>query len=135
MAAAVGINGGTRPAAITGSWVALRIAMNGLLAGGKLKKDPLNGSVAAISCGIVRGHPVLDLDYEEDSSAETDANFVMTGDGAVIEIQATAEANPFSRHQLNEMLDLNYLNLLLQIYHMYFFFQNRIISHMHAIYF
>ncbi len=99
-------DGGTRTAAITGSWVALRIAMNGLLAGGKLKKDPLNRSVAAISCGIVRGHPVLDLDYEEDSSAETDANFVMTGSGGIVEIQATAEAKPFERDEFAAMLAL-----------------------------
>ncbi len=99
-------DGGTRTAAITGSWVALRIAMNGLLAGGKLKKDPLNGSVAAISCGIVRGHPVLDLDYEEDSSAETDANFVITGSGGIVEIQATAEAEPFERDEFAAMLAL-----------------------------
>ncbi|MEE2970419.1 MAG: ribonuclease PH [Pseudomonadota bacterium] len=99
-------DGGTRTAAITGSWVALRIAMNGLLASGKLKKDPLNGSVAAISCGIVRGHPVLDLDYEEDSSAETDANFVMTGSGGIVEIQATAEAEPFERDEFAAMLAL-----------------------------
>ena len=99
-------DGGTRTAAITGSWVALRIAMNGLLAGGKLKKDPLNGSVAAISCGIVGGHPVLDLDYEEDSSAETDANFVMTGSGGIVEIQATAEAEPFERDEFAAMLAL-----------------------------
>ncbi len=99
-------DGGTRTAAITGSWVALRIAMNGLLAGGKLKKDPLNGSVAAISCGIVEGHPVLDLDYEEDSSAETDANFVMTGSGGIVEIQATAEAEPFERDEFAAMLAL-----------------------------
>lgn len=99
-------DGGTRTAAITGSWVALRIAMNGLLAGGKLMKDPLNGSVAAISCGIVGGHPVLDLDYEEDSSAETDANFVMTGSGGIVEIQATAEAEPFERDEFAAMLAL-----------------------------
>ncbi len=99
-------DGGTRTAAITGSWVALRIAMNGLLAGGKLKKDPLNGSVAAISCGIVGGHPVLDLDYEEDGSAETDANFVMTGSGGIVEIQATAEAEPFERDEFAAMLAL-----------------------------
>ena len=99
-------DGGTRTAAITGSWVALRIAMNGLLAGGKLKKDPLNGSVAAISCGIVRGHPVLDLDYEEDSSAEPAANFVMTGSGGIVENQATAEAEPFERDEFAAMLAL-----------------------------
>jgi ribonuclease PH len=99
-------DGGTRTAAITGSWVALRIAIDGLLAGGKLKKDPLTGSVAAISCGIVGRHPVLDLDYEEDSSAETDANFVMTGSGGIVEIQATAEAEPFERDEFAAMLSL-----------------------------
>lgn len=99
-------DGGTRTASITGSWVALRIAVNGLLASGKLKNDPLTGSVAAISCGIVAGNPVLDLDYEEDSSADTDANFVLTGDGGIVEIQATAEANPFDRDEFAAMLSL-----------------------------
>lgn len=99
-------DGGTRTAAITGSWVALRIAIDGLLAGGKLKKDPLTGSVAAISCGIVGATPVLDLDYEEDSSAETDANFVMTGTGGIVEIQATAEEEPFEKDQFAAMLVL-----------------------------
>ncbi len=99
-------DGGTRTAAITGSWVALRIAVNGLLATGSLKKDPLTGSVAAISCGIVGGTPVLDIDYEEDSSAETDANFVITGTGGIVEIQATAEAAPFERDEFSAMLAL-----------------------------
>jgi ribonuclease PH len=99
-------DGGTRTAAITGSWVALRIAIDGLLAAGKLKKDPLSGSVAAISCGIVGATPVLDLDYEEDSSAETDANFVMTGGGGIVEIQATAEQEPFEKDQFAAMLAL-----------------------------
>jgi ribonuclease PH len=99
-------DGGTRTAAITGSWVALRIAVNGLLTGGDLKKDPLTGSVAAISCGIVGGTPVLDIDYEEDSSADTDANFVITGAGGIVEIQATAEAAPFERDEFAAMLAL-----------------------------
>ncbi|NQU72993.1 MAG: ribonuclease PH [Rhodospirillales bacterium] len=99
-------DGGTRTAAITGSWVALRIAVNGLLASGSLKKDPLTGSVAAISCGIVGGTPVLDIDYEEDSSADTDANFVITGTGGIVEIQATAEAAPFERDEFAAMLAL-----------------------------
>lgn len=99
-------DGGTRTAAITGSWVALRIAVNGLLTGGSLKKDPLTGSVAAISCGIVGGNPVLDLDYVEDSSADTDANFVITGSGGIVEIQATAEAEPFERDEFSAMLAL-----------------------------
>jgi ribonuclease PH len=99
-------DGGTRTAAITGSWVALRIAINGLLTRGDLKRDPMAGSVAAISCGIVGGTPVLDLDYDEDSSADTDANFVMTGDGGIVEIQATAEAEPFARENFAAMLTL-----------------------------
>jgi len=99
-------DGGTRTAAITGSWIALRIAIDGLLTAGKLKKDPLSGSVAAISCGIVGATPVLDLDYEEDSSAETDANFVMTGTGGIVEIQATAEQEPFEKDQFAAMLAL-----------------------------
>jgi ribonuclease PH len=99
-------DGGTRTASITGSWVALRIAVSGLLAGGKLKNDPLTGSVAAISCGIVGGTAVLDLDYEEDSSADTDANFVLTGAGGIVEIQATAEAEPFERDEFAAMLAL-----------------------------
>ncbi len=99
-------DGGTRTAAITGSWVALRIAIDGLLAAGKLKKDPMTGSVAAISCGIVAATPVLDLDYIEDSSAEADANFVLTGAGGIVEIQATAEKDPFEKDQFAAMLAL-----------------------------
>lgn len=87
-------DGGTRTAAITGSWVALRIAVNGLLASGLLENDPVIGQVAAVSCGIVDGTGLLDLQYSEDYRAEMDANFVMTPAGGVIEVQATAEDKP-----------------------------------------
>jgi len=87
-------DGGTRTAAITGSWVALRIAVNKLLADGLLDEDPIIGQVAAISCGLVDGQALLDLEYTEDSRAQMDANFVMTPDGGIIEIQATAEDKP-----------------------------------------
>jgi len=87
-------DGGTRTAAITGSWVALRIAINRLLADGILQEDPLFGQIAAISCGIVEGENLLDLEYSEDSRAQMDANFVMTPAGGIIEIQATAEDKP-----------------------------------------
>ena len=100
-------DGGTRTASITGAWVALRIAVDGLMSSGGLSKDPMRGSVAAVSCGIVGGTPVLDLDYEEDSTADTDANFVMTGDGGIVEIQATAEAAPFDRDLFTAMLSLS----------------------------
>ncbi|MBT4711754.1 MAG: ribonuclease PH, partial [Alphaproteobacteria bacterium] len=99
-------DGGTRTAAITGGYVALHMALAGMVSDKTLTAIPLIGQVAAISCGIVGGDAVLDLDYVEDSGADVDANFVMTGDGAVIEIQATAEADPFQRTQLTEMLDL-----------------------------
>jgi len=99
-------DGGTRTAAITGGYVALHMAFAGLVANKKLTAIPLIAQVAAISCGIVGGEAVLDLDYVEDSGADVDANFVMSGDGALIEVQATAEADPFQRAQLNEMLDL-----------------------------
>ena len=84
-------DGGTRTAAISGSWVALRIAVDKLLASGALTQDPIIQKVAAISCGIYEGTPVLDLDYAEDSNAETDANLILTGDGKFAEVQATAE--------------------------------------------
>ena len=87
-------DGGTRTAAITGSWVALRIAVNKLLAENLLEADPIHGQVAAVSCGFVTGQGLLDLQYSEDSQAEMDANFVMTPDGGVIEVQATAEDKP-----------------------------------------
>ena len=99
-------DGGTRTAAITGAWVALRIAINRLIADGQLSADPLRGSVAAVSCGLVAGTPVLDLDYAEDSTADADANFVLTGDGGIVEIQGTAETNPFSRRHFDAMLGL-----------------------------
>jgi len=99
-------DGGTRTAAITGAWVALRNAVNQLQASGKLSKDPLYESVAAVSCGIFEGAPVLDLDYDEDSNAQADANFVMTGSGGIVEVQATAETESFDRERFTAMLDL-----------------------------
>ena len=99
-------DGGTRCAAITGGFVALRLATDRLLANGGLERDPLTGSVAAISCGVVDGEALCDLDYEEDSRAEMDANIVMTGDGGLVEVQATAERTPVSRASLDELLGL-----------------------------
>lgn len=99
-------DGGTRCASITGGWVALRLAVNKLLKAGDLKNDPLPTHVAAVSCGIYGGQTVLDLDYAEDSAAGTDANFVMTGNGGLIEVQASAEGAAFSRDELTKLLDL-----------------------------
>lgn len=99
-------DGGTRCASITGGWVALRLAVNKLLKDGVIKSDPLTGHVAAVSCGIYGGQPVLDLDYAEDSVAGTDANFVMTGTGGLIEIQGSAEGATFSRAEFNALMDL-----------------------------
>ena len=99
-------DGGTRTAAITGSWVALRIAIDGLIADKRVKSDPLTGSIAAVSCGIYEGEAVLDLDYDEDSNAQADANFVMTGAGGIVEIQGTAETEPFSRDAFADMMRL-----------------------------
>jgi ribonuclease PH len=99
-------DGGTRCASITGGYVALRLAVSKLLADGALKRDPLTGSVAAISCGVVGGELLCDLDYSEDSTAEVDANVVMTGDGGLIEVQATAERTPVSRASLDSLLSL-----------------------------
>ena len=99
-------DGGTRTAAITGSYVALYQALAKFVAAGLLEKLPLNDSVAAVSCGIVEGTPVLDLDYAEDSTAETDANFVLTGSGGIVEIQATAEGAPFDEASFTRMLAL-----------------------------
>ena len=99
-------DGGTRCASITGGYVALALACGRLVEEGKLKASPLTQSVAAISCGIVDGEPMLDLDYPEDSSAEVDANVVMTGDGGLVEVQATAERTPLSRAHLDELLAL-----------------------------
>ncbi|WGI22063.1 ribonuclease PH [Amylibacter sp. IMCC11727] len=99
-------DGGTRCASITGGWVALRLAVNKLLKAGDIKEDPLTDHVAAISCGIYAGQPVLDLDYAEDSEAGTDANFVMTGNKGLIEIQGSAEGATFSRDEFNQLMDL-----------------------------
>jgi ribonuclease PH len=101
-------DGGTRTAAITGAWVALHDAVKWMEARGMLSgsKQPLKDHVAAISCGIVQGQPVIDLDYLEDSSAQTDANFVMTGRGGIVEVQGTAEGEPFSEAELMAMLAL-----------------------------
>ena len=99
-------DGGTRCASITGGFVALALAVARLQEEGKLAGSPLTGTVAAVSCGVVEGNALLDLDYAEDSSAEVDANVVMTGDGGLIEVQATAERTPLSRASLDELLAL-----------------------------
>jgi ribonuclease PH len=99
-------DGGTRCAAITGGYVALELALRGLVSRGELERVPLTQSVAAVSCGVVEGTALLDLDYGEDSSAEVDANVVMTGDGGLVEVQATAERTPLSRASLDELLAL-----------------------------
>jgi len=99
-------DGGTRCASITGAYVALALACTRLRAEGKLESSPLTGSVAAVSCGMVDGTALLDLDYSEDSTAEVDANVVMTGEGGLIEVQATAERTPLSRAHLDELLAL-----------------------------
>lgn len=99
-------DGGTRTAAITGGYVALAEAINWMAARDLTKGKVLKDHVAAISCGIYRGAPVLDLDYDEDSEAETDANFVMTGAGSFVEIQGTAEGEPFSRAELEKLMEL-----------------------------
>ena len=99
-------DGGTRCASITGGFVALALACARIQSEGRLGASPLTGSVAAISCGMVGGLPLLDLDYPEDSSAEVDANVVMTGEGGLIEVQATAERTPLSRTSLDDLLAL-----------------------------
>jgi len=99
-------DGGTRCAAITGGYVALQLALAGLIENGSLDRLPLNQSVAAISVGVVHGRALCDLDYSEDSTAEVDANVVMTGDGGLVEVQATAERTPLSRASLDELLSL-----------------------------
>jgi ribonuclease PH len=99
-------DGGTRCASITGGMVALRLACEKLVAAGELERLPLTGSVAAVSCGIVGGMPLLDLDYGEDSTAEVDANVVITGEGGLVEVQATAERTPLSRTHLDNLLGL-----------------------------
>ena len=99
-------DGGTRTAAITGAWVALRLAVSGLLKSGALTVDPLVGQVAAVSCGIFKDTPVLDLDYDEDSDAEADSNFVLTNDGCIVEIQATGEKRGFSVEEFDALFGL-----------------------------
>ncbi|MCG2633945.1 MAG: ribonuclease PH [Gammaproteobacteria bacterium] len=99
-------DGGTRTASITGAYVALADAVAGLAKRNKLKRDPLHGMVAAVSCGIYNGEPVLDLDYAEDSSAETDMNFVINDGGHFIEIQGTAEGHAFRIEEMNRMVEL-----------------------------
>lgn len=99
-------DGGTRTASITGAYVAMVDAVNKILADGTLKKNPIHGEIAAVSVGIYAGEPVLDLDYPEDSNAETDMNVVMNGAGHFIEVQGTAEGHAFRRDEMNGMLDL-----------------------------
>jgi ribonuclease PH len=99
-------DGGTRCAAITGGWVALRLAVNQLLNNNIIKSDPIIDHVAAISCGIYAGTPIIDLDYREDSDAGVDANFVMSSDMRLIEIQGSAEGSRFTRDELNKLIDL-----------------------------
>ena len=99
-------DGGTRCASITGAYVALADAVNWMISKGLIEKSPLKDSVSAISVGMSEGQPVLDLDYVEDSSSDTDMNVVMTGSGAFVEIQGTAEGDPFTRDDLNRLLDL-----------------------------
>lgn len=99
-------DGGTRTASITGAWVALRQACDWAVSQGIIKTSPITDRVAAISCGLVAGAPALDLDYDEDSTAQADANFVITGKGGLVEIQATAEGDPFSDDQFAALLSL-----------------------------
>jgi len=99
-------DGGTRCASITGGWVALRLAVNALIKAGDVTSDPLISPVAAVSCGIYAGQAVLDLDYPEDSEAGVDGNFIMRGDGQLIEVQMSAEGSTFSRDQMTQLLDL-----------------------------
>ena len=99
-------DGGTRCASISGGWVALKLAVNKLLKEGTIRTDPLISPIAAISCGIYAGQPILDLDYAEDSEAGVDGNFIMMGTGSMIETQISAEGSTYSRSQLNELIDL-----------------------------
>lgn len=99
-------DGGTRTAAISGAWVALRLAVDKLIAQGKLTGDPITQQVAAVSCGIYQGNPVLDLDYDEDSAADADANFVLLADGKIAEAQATAEGATYDEEGLLRLLRL-----------------------------
>ena len=99
-------DGGTRTASITGAWIALRDCVQWMLQRSILRESPLKDHVAAVSCGIVAGDAVIDLDYAEDSTAETDANFVMTGSGGLVEVQGSAEGSPFSEAELLRMMAL-----------------------------
>lgn len=99
-------DGGTRCASITGGWIALRLAVNKLMKAGDVISDPLADPVAAVSCGIYAGQPVLDLDYPEDSEAGVDGNFIMTGSRRLIEVQMSAEGSTYSREQMNQLMDL-----------------------------
>ena len=99
-------DGGTRTASVTGAWVALRLACDRLLLDGLITKQPIIDQVAAISCGVFSDEPVLDLDYEEDRNAEIDANFILSAERGIVEIQATGEERPYTREELNIMLDL-----------------------------
>jgi ribonuclease PH len=99
-------DGGTRTAAISGAWIALRLAVNTLMAKGKIKEDPITGRIAAVSCGVYKGTPVLDLDYIEDSNADADANFVLIEGGKIAEAQATAEGAPYDEEALLRLLRL-----------------------------
>ncbi len=99
-------DGGTRCASITGGWVALRLAVNQLMNAGVITSDPLLDHVAAVSCGMYAGQPVLDLDYPEDSEAGVDGNFVMTGSKKLIEVQMSAEGSTYSREQMSSLMDL-----------------------------
>ena len=99
-------DGGTRTASITGAWVALYEAINFLMKNGKINTNPINDQVAAISCGIWNDFEILDLDYEEDSNAEADGNFVLTEQNGIVEIQTTAEKSPFNKNQFLELLNL-----------------------------
>ena len=100
-------DGGTRCASITGGWVALKLAVAKLLKAGLILSDPILDHVAAVSCGIYAGQPVLDLDYAEDSTAGTDGNFILTGKGRLIEVQMSAEGATFSREEMAQLLDLS----------------------------
>ena len=99
-------DGGTRTAAITGGWVALRLAAEKLVKAGEVKENPISEHIAAVSCGVHNGEVVLDLDYAEDSEAGTDANFVITGSGGLVELQGSAEGAPFTEEQFLDMLRL-----------------------------
>ena len=104
-------DGGTRTAAITGAYVALHQAFHGLVKAGEIERIPLTDQIAAISCGIYKGEAVLDLDYDEDSVADTDANFVLTGSGGIVEVQGTAEGKPLSEDQFLELMALAKLGI------------------------